>query len=237
VVLGSLCWVLVHQGRKPKGFCKVGKVDASAYVPTMLPSAEEVGVEGSGMGDGDGVGVGVEEAAGMGAGMGAKLCTKYDHVLIGGDLGTLYTAALLSKNGHKCVVLQPTLSPLLEVGFTTFTSHFLSFYILRLICTYMHVHTYTYIYTRTHIPSPSSHTHTHPPSTLIHKNHLHLPSNCPSHMCVNTPSNHSPNVTLSDTPRGRALPCACDERMHRQDREIPGMCMYVCMYVCVCVCM
>ena len=27
--------------------------------------------------------------------------TEYDHVLVGNDLSTLYTAALLSKNGHK----------------------------------------------------------------------------------------------------------------------------------------
>jgi hypothetical protein len=30
----------------------------------------------------------------------------YDHILIGNDLSTLYTAALLSKNGHKCCVFQ-----------------------------------------------------------------------------------------------------------------------------------
>lgn len=33
--------------------------------------------------------------------------TNYDHVLIGADLSTLYTAALLAKNGHRCCVLQP----------------------------------------------------------------------------------------------------------------------------------
>jgi len=31
---------------------------------------------------------------------------EYDHVLVGNDIGTLYTAALLSKNGHRCCVLQ-----------------------------------------------------------------------------------------------------------------------------------
>lgn len=31
---------------------------------------------------------------------------EYDHVLIGNDISTLYTAALLSKNGHKCCVIQ-----------------------------------------------------------------------------------------------------------------------------------
>lgn len=31
---------------------------------------------------------------------------EYDHILLGNDLGTLYTAALLAKNGHQCCVLQ-----------------------------------------------------------------------------------------------------------------------------------
>lgn len=31
----------------------------------------------------------------------------FDHVLIGGDVSTLFTAALLSKVGHRCCVLQP----------------------------------------------------------------------------------------------------------------------------------
>ena len=33
--------------------------------------------------------------------------TTFDHVLIGTDLATLYAAALLSRNGHTCCVLQP----------------------------------------------------------------------------------------------------------------------------------
>jgi len=36
-----------------------------------------------------------------------SLTTTYDHVLIGADISTLYTAALLAKNGHTCCVLQP----------------------------------------------------------------------------------------------------------------------------------
>lgn len=32
---------------------------------------------------------------------------EYDHILIGNDLSTLYCAALLSRNNHKCCVLQP----------------------------------------------------------------------------------------------------------------------------------
>lgn len=37
--------------------------------------------------------------------------TAFDHVLIGGDLGTLFTAALLARNGHRCCVLQPLDGP------------------------------------------------------------------------------------------------------------------------------
>ena len=35
------------------------------------------------------------------------LRTDFDHILIGSDIGTLYTAALLAKIGHRCCVLQP----------------------------------------------------------------------------------------------------------------------------------
>lgn len=35
---------------------------------------------------------------------------SYDHILLGGDMATLYTAALLSACGHKCCVLQPKYS-------------------------------------------------------------------------------------------------------------------------------
>jgi hypothetical protein len=31
----------------------------------------------------------------------------FDHVIIGNDLGSFYTAALLSRNGHKVCLLQP----------------------------------------------------------------------------------------------------------------------------------
>ena len=42
--------------------------------------------------------------------------TEYDHILVGSDLSTLYTAALLGKNGHRCCVLQPIDAPLLEAN-------------------------------------------------------------------------------------------------------------------------
>ncbi|KAJ1441047.1 hypothetical protein B484DRAFT_390942, partial [Ochromonadaceae sp. CCMP2298] len=99
VVLGGAAW-WVFDRRRPRGYQKVRKLDASTYIPTLL----------------GGAGAEAEEEAGTGTGAGAgALETQYDHVLIGGDLGTLYTAALLSKCGHRCVVLQPTLSPLLEI--------------------------------------------------------------------------------------------------------------------------
>ena len=42
--------------------------------------------------------------------------SEYDHVLIGSDISTLYTAALLARNGHRCCVLQPhALGSVLEV--------------------------------------------------------------------------------------------------------------------------
>ena len=40
---------------------------------------------------------------------------EFDHVLVGSDIGTLYAAALLSKLGHRCCVLQPKGFPSLEV--------------------------------------------------------------------------------------------------------------------------
>lgn len=33
---------------------------------------------------------------------------RYEYVLVGGNISTLYTAALLSKCGHSCCVLQPS---------------------------------------------------------------------------------------------------------------------------------
>jgi hypothetical protein len=39
----------------------------------------------------------------------------FDHVLVGNDIATLYTAALLTRNGHRCCVLQPFDGPLQQV--------------------------------------------------------------------------------------------------------------------------
>lgn len=41
---------------------------------------------------------------------------KYDHILVGGDLSTLYTAALLAKCGHRCCVLRIRTGPQLKLS-------------------------------------------------------------------------------------------------------------------------
>lgn len=50
---------------------------------------------------------------------------KFDHVLVGGNLSTLYTAALLAKCGHRCCVLQPSDNQKLEVSIS-FCAHSLA---------------------------------------------------------------------------------------------------------------
>eukprot|EP01036_Dinobryon_divergens_P029406 gene29405-38498_t len=45
-----------------------------------------------------------------------KFDTTFDHVLIGNDLSTLYTAALLARNNHRCCVLQPTDGAVMKVS-------------------------------------------------------------------------------------------------------------------------
>ena len=40
----------------------------------------------------------------------------FDHILIGNDISTLFTAALLSKNGHKCCVFQAAGAPSMEIN-------------------------------------------------------------------------------------------------------------------------
>lgn len=40
----------------------------------------------------------------------------FDHILIGNDISTLFTAALLSKNGHRCCVLQAAGAPAMEIS-------------------------------------------------------------------------------------------------------------------------
>lgn len=40
----------------------------------------------------------------------------YDHILLGNDISTLYTAALLARTGHKCLVIEPIGAPRNEVS-------------------------------------------------------------------------------------------------------------------------
>lgn len=37
----------------------------------------------------------------------ANVLEEYDHILIGNSVSTLYCAAILAKNGHRCCILQP----------------------------------------------------------------------------------------------------------------------------------
>ncbi len=47
----------------------------------------------------------------------AKSDVNFDHVLIGSNIATLYTAALLARCGHRCCVLQPVEVDPIEVVF------------------------------------------------------------------------------------------------------------------------
>jgi hypothetical protein len=44
-----------------------------------------------------------------------KVSNQYDHILLGSDIGTLFTAAILAKCGHRCIVLQPDFGPTQQV--------------------------------------------------------------------------------------------------------------------------
>ncbi len=78
-VLIFVFWIFSKKVALPKGFreIKVSEGDWKSYVGDVL------------------------------CGAGSAVDSSFDHVLIGGDIATLYTAALLSRNGHRCCVLQP----------------------------------------------------------------------------------------------------------------------------------
>jgi hypothetical protein len=83
VVLGALVYWLYFTNNKPKDFVKgrhLSEKDPALAVQGALPFSKY---------DSD------------------RIQSDYDHVLVGSDFGTLYTAALLSRVGHRCVVLQP----------------------------------------------------------------------------------------------------------------------------------
>ena len=44
-----------------------------------------------------------------------KFDKTFDHILIGNDLSTLYAAALLARNNHRCCVLQPADGAVMKV--------------------------------------------------------------------------------------------------------------------------
>ena len=78
---------LLHKAKKPKHYRAVKSSAVPPDVATYAP-----------------VPFSATSAAALAAG-------TYDHILVGNDLATLYTAALLSRNGHKCVVVQPRGAP------------------------------------------------------------------------------------------------------------------------------
>mmetsp|Transcript_5301 Transcript_5301/g.5448 ORF Transcript_5301/g.5448 Transcript_5301/m.5448 type:complete len:765 (+) Transcript_5301:48-2342(+) len=85
-VVGSvIIWQLSQSNRKPKQFCKP-KMKSSIAASRGIENLSETDTH-----------------------------ISYDHVLVGNDLSTLYTAAILSRNGHKCCVLQSKSVPTLEI--------------------------------------------------------------------------------------------------------------------------
>lgn len=91
VCLAYIMWWFAGKNRKPKNFRQLRRdivpKDVSTYVPQVITEKNNPASSSSG----------------------------FDHVLVGSDLSTLYTAALLSRNGHKCCVLQPKGAPAVEV--------------------------------------------------------------------------------------------------------------------------
>jgi hypothetical protein len=84
VTIAMIAWCTMKSNKKPKQFSPVKKSDvpkdAKGYKPRKLSSPEDLA---------------------------SLTSTSFDHVLIGNDISTLYAAALLSRVGHKCCVLQP----------------------------------------------------------------------------------------------------------------------------------
>lgn len=91
----ALLWLLSGGKLSPKQYKRVSKVVPSAKGAVSTSKSDELCIDQCNT---------------------TTMDTEYDHVLIGSDIGTLYTAALLSKNGHRCCVLKPaSLGPLYEV--------------------------------------------------------------------------------------------------------------------------
>jgi hypothetical protein len=84
VSLAMISWWMTRGAKKPKQFIKAKKSttakDAISYMPRKFVDVDDL----------------------------AKVTSEtYDHVLLGNDVSTLYTAAILSRCGHKCCVVQP----------------------------------------------------------------------------------------------------------------------------------
>jgi hypothetical protein len=87
VVTSLLLFAVLQKQKKPKGFKKQGRKTAKEAMDRPTPISSKT----------------------------FPSTIEYDHVLLGNNLSTLYTAALLSKNGHKCCVLQPIDAPAVEL--------------------------------------------------------------------------------------------------------------------------
>ena len=89
VVTSLLMLWMAKKNRKPKGYISKPKVTLSKSNPTKPIKLTVDNIN--------------------------SIPTEYDHILIGSNLSTLYAAALLSKSGHRCCVLQPSDAPPVEV--------------------------------------------------------------------------------------------------------------------------
>eukprot|EP01038_Epipyxis_sp_PR26KG_P005102 gene5102-7111_t len=91
VVLALLIYYLSKSSKKPKNYIKY---------PKFKVSSNEVKIY---------------QPIGLTSSLLSSISKSYDHILIGSDLGTLFTAAFLARNGHQCCVLQPSDTPPIEI--------------------------------------------------------------------------------------------------------------------------
>lgn len=83
-----LYWLIFQSSRKPKKYKHIQRIYKTEAIETIKPrDFSDIGQELLDSKD--------------------KKLIEYDHVLIGDDLSTLFLAAILSRVGHRCVVLQP----------------------------------------------------------------------------------------------------------------------------------
>lgn len=89
VVLSSLAWWWMTANRKPKQFKKVPK----KYRLVNKSNTKNEPIDSTLLDEKD---------------------LSFDHILIGNNISTIYAAAVLSKVGHRCLVLEPLGSPSTE---------------------------------------------------------------------------------------------------------------------------